>query len=67
MQIDDTSIQRALDHFTKRMTTYEIEESDVVSVDIHDGKPREVEVKDATEGTVTTRSFEVSIFYWTAN
>ena len=65
MHIDDTSVRSALDMFSKRMTTYDIQESDVVSVSVNEGKPREV--KDVTGKMVTARSFEVSIFYWTSN
>ena len=65
MHIDDTSVRGALDMFSQRMTTYDIQESDVVSVAVNEGKPREV--KDVTGKMVTARSFEVSIFYWTSN
>ena len=66
MTIDDSDVQRALDHFTKRMETYEIQESDVVSVSILEGKPREVKSSISGETTMC-RSFETRIVYWTSN
>jgi len=65
MRIDANTLDECLKMFTKRMSTYDIQESDVVSVAVKEGAPREV--KDPIEGRTTIRGVETTVFYWTSN
>ncbi len=66
MNIDESDVQRALDHFSKRMETYDIKEADVVSVNIKDGEPRE-QFDPVIGQKRMLPSYKVSIMHWTSN
>ena len=65
MRIDSNNLDECLKMFSKRMETYGIQESDVVSVAVKEGAERET--KDPIEGKVKFRGTEATVFYWTSN